>query len=69
MAITLNDLASGELRKLFDQIGEIELESGEIESTWFSIGDVSRFSVLARDGAGGVFVTAPGAAHVVYATS
>jgi len=69
MAITLNDLASGELRELFDHIGAIELESGQIEATWFSIGGISNFSVVARDGGGGVFVTAPGAAHVVYATS
>jgi hypothetical protein len=69
MAITLNGLAKGELRELFDQISEFELQSGQIEPTWFSIGGVSAFPVLARDGSGGVFVAPPGAAHVVYATS
>jgi hypothetical protein len=69
MTITLNDLADGDLRGLFDQIGEFELESGQIEPTWFSIGGVSKFPVVARDGSGGLFVTPPGAAHVVYATS
>jgi len=69
MAITLDDLASDERRELLNRIGEIELESGQIEPTWFSIGGVSDFPVFARDGAGGLFVMAPGATHVVYATS
>ncbi len=46
MAITLNDLASGELRKLFDQVAAIELESGAIESAWFSIGEISNSQSL-----------------------
>src|SRR5262245_15808867 len=69
MAITLNELASGELRDLFDQIGEIEFESGQIEPTWFSIDGVSSFPVIARDGGGGLFVTALSAPCVVYAAS
>jgi hypothetical protein len=69
MAITLQQLAAkAEVREALGSACDFYLESGDIEPTWVTVADENYFPVLARDGAGGMFVTIP-SGRVLYASS
>jgi hypothetical protein len=69
MAITLQQLAANaEIREALGATCDLYLESGEVEPTWIYLAGKNCFPVLARDGAGGMFVTIP-SGRILYASS
>jgi hypothetical protein len=69
MVITLQQLAAKpEVCEALGAVCDLYPESGAVEPTWIHLAGESYFPVLARDGAGGMFVTIP-SGQVLYASS
>ena len=71
MAISLNDLtANAEIRERIFSICDIDIVAGTSEpASWITIDGTTDFSVIARDGSGGLFVVTPSSPRIIYASS
>jgi len=70
MAISLKDLAANaDARERIFSICDIDLVVGASEAAWITIDGATDFSVIARDGTGGLFIVTRSSPRVIYASS
>jgi hypothetical protein len=70
MAISLNDLATNpDIRDKIFLICDIDTASDEPAPDWITIGGATDYSIIARDGTGGLFLVQPSSSRIVYASS
>jgi hypothetical protein len=70
MALSLNDIAANaEIQQKIFSICDIDIVVGSSEPAWITIDGAADFSVIARDGTGGLFIVTPSSPRIVYASS
>src|SRR4051794_11308463 len=70
MAISLSDIATNaEIREKIFSICDIDIAVDASEAAWITIDGARDFSVIARDGAGGLFLVTRSSPRVIYASS
>lgn len=70
MPISLDDLATNaDIRERIFAICDVDTASDEPVPDWITIGGSTDYSVIARDGTGGLFLVQPSSSRVVYASS
>jgi hypothetical protein len=70
MAISLSDIAANaEIQEKVFSICDIDIVVGAREAAWIAIDDATDFSVIARDGTGGLFIVTRSSPRVIYASS
>jgi hypothetical protein len=70
MAVSLSDItANPEIQEKIFSICDVDTVVDASEPTWFTVDGAADFSVIARDGSGGLFVVTPSSARVIYASS
>ena len=70
MTIGLSDIAANsDIRERIFSICDIDTVVDPSEGAWITIDGATDFSVIARDGSGGLFVITPPSPRIVYASS
>jgi len=70
MPVTLRDLATNaDIRDRIFLICDIDAAPDEPAPNWITVDGSTDFSVIARDGTGGLFLVMPGSPRIVYASS
>ena len=70
MAISLSDIAANaDIREKIFSICDIDIAVGASEAAWITIDGATDFSVIARDGTGGLFIVTRSSPRVIYACS
>lgn len=70
MAISLSDIvANAEMQEKIFSICDIDVVVDASEGAWITIDGSTDFSVIARDGSGGLFVVTRSSPRVIYASS
>ena len=70
MAISLKDLAANaDVREKIFSICDIDIVVDPSEAAWITIDGATDFSVIARDGTGGLFIVTRSSPRVIYASS
>jgi hypothetical protein len=70
MAIGLSDIAANsDIRERVFLICDIDTVVDASEGAWITIDGATDFSVIARDGAGGLFIVTPSSRRIIHASS